>query len=205
MNSKILLAIFIFMSSLALAQMRPAILELRNGEILNGFAKRKSQTIKFKTERKAKAVEIRFASIKSVRIDNLWEQSNTYHIFQTKDNVNFIVVEQLIVNAKISLYERSQRFTHNNGNGERLSIGDSDINLPATQFPKNYYVKKPNEDKLTKLGRYNPLFSDELKQNVLKYFSDCKNLTDKIQSKEFRFRDGIEEMVNYYNENCGLN
>ena len=86
-----------------------------------------------------------------------------------------------------------------------MSIGDSDTNLPATQLPKHYYVKKPNDDKLTLLGRYNPLFSNELKQNVLQYFSDCKNLTDKIENKEFRFRDGIEEMVNYYNENCGVN
>ncbi len=80
--------------------------------------------------------------------------------------------------------------------------GDSDMSMPVADFPSHYYIKKPNAEKLTELGRYNPLFSDKLRKNVLDYFSDCKSLTDKIQNKDFKFRDGIEEMVEYYAEFC---
>jgi hypothetical protein len=40
------------------------------------------------------------------------------------------------------------------------------------------------------------------KKEMSKYFSDCKELADKIKSKEFKKNNAIE-IVKYYNTNCG--
>ncbi|MBY0478404.1 MAG: hypothetical protein K2Q24_12215 [Chitinophagaceae bacterium] len=40
-----------------------------------------------------------------------------------------------------------------------------------------------------------------MKKQMMDYFSDCKALVEKIDSKEFRMKE-LEDMVNYYNLEC---
>ena len=62
-------------------------------------------------------------------------------------------------------------------------------------------IKKTNEEWLTDLGEYSPLTND-LKGKVKSYFSDCISLIEKLEKREFKVRDGLEDIVNFYNKNC---
>jgi hypothetical protein len=36
----------------------------------------------------------------------------------------------------------------------------------------------------------------------MSYFSDCKILIQKLENREFKVREGLEDIVIFYNKNC---
>tara|TARA_R110001592_G_C12780914_1_gene714970 strand:- start:70 stop:198 length:129 start_codon:yes stop_codon:yes gene_type:complete len=41
-----------------------------------------------------------------------------------------------------------------------------------------------------------------MREKVIEYFADCNLLVEKVKNKDFRMRNGLEKVVEYYNENC---
>jgi hypothetical protein len=192
MKLKLLVLLFLTFS-VSYAQMKPVSITFRNGEILKGIGKTKAYTFKYKIDENAKAQEFEFSTIKSVEAEISYGEKVTYKFFQVKDSENFIAVKELVSGSKAELYTTS--FSFNTGGMGMGGMGMS------SQTVTNYYIKRPNEDKLTEMGAYSPLTND-LKARVKTYFSDCKSLIEKLENREFKVREGLEDIVTFYNKNC---
>ena len=172
------------------AQMQPILIILKNGEHLQGIGKRKSTTMKFKAHIDAEPQEFKFSEIKSAEIQLVDRKRVKMKFYQTVDNDKFISVDEDIIGNKVELYSRT--FFYNSGGG---------FGMGGMQAVTNYYVKKPTEEKLLDLGQYSPL-TNNLKGKVKEYFSDCKLLLEKLESRDFKVREGLNEIVTFYNESC---
>lgn len=197
MKLKLLSFILTFTISISYAQLKPVTITFKNGEKLSGIGKKKGYTFKFKTDENSKAQEFEFSKLKSVEIEFSYDQKGIYKFFQVKDSENFIAVEELVSGTKAELYTTSATF---NFGGMGTGMGGMGMGV-GSQSVTYYYIKKPNEDRLTELGAYSPLTND-LKGRVKTYFSDCKILIDKLENREFKVREGLEDIVKFYNKNC---
>ncbi len=193
MKLKLLSLILTFTISISYAQLKPVTITFKNGEKLRGIGKKKGYTFKFKTDENSKVQEFEFSKLKSVEIEFSYDQKGIYKFFQVKDSENFIAVEELVSGTKAELYTTSDTF-----NIGGMGTGMGGMGSQPVTF---YYIKKPNEDRLTELGAYSPLTND-LKGRVKTYFSDCKILIDKLENREFKVREGLEDIVKFYNKNC---
>ena len=191
MKLKLVSFFLIFTISISYAQLKPVKITFKNGEILKGIGKKKGYTFKFKTDENAKAQEFEFSKLKSVEIEFSYDKKEIYKFFQVKDSENFIAVEELVSGNKAELYTTSATF--NTGGMGGMGMGSQTVTF--------YYIKKPNEDRLTEFGAYSPLTND-LKGRVISYFSDCKILIEKLENREFKVREGLEDIVIFYNKNC---
>lgn len=185
-----ILFLFIFSIYNCDAQMNPILITFKNGEKLNGIGKIKSSTIKFKIDENAKAQEFDFSKLKTVEIEFPYEGKSIYDFYQTDISDKFIAVQKIVSGSKVELYVTSFNYKASGAGG--ISFNQSVI---------HYYVKKTNEEWLTDLGEYIPL-SNDLKGKVKSYFSDCISLIEKLEKREFKIRDGLEDIVNFYNKNC---
>ena len=197
MKLKLLLLLF-FTFCISNAQMKPVSITFRNGEILKGMGKTKAYTFKYKIDENAKAQEFEFSTIKSVEVEISYGEKVTNKFFQVKDSENFIAVKELVSGSKAELYTTS--FSFNTGGMGMSGTGMGGMGM-GSQTVTNYYIKKTNEDKLTEMGAYSPL-SNDLKARVKTYFSDCKSLIEKLENREFKVREGLEDIVTFYNKNC---
>ena len=201
MKLKLLSFILTFTISISYAQLKPVTITFKNGEKLRGIGKKKGYTFKFKTDENSKVQEFEFSKLKSVEIEFSYDQKGIYKFFQVKDNENFIAVEELVSGTKAELYTTSATF-NTVGMGTGMGMGGMGVGMGmGGQSVTYYYIKKPNEDRLTELGAYSPLTND-LKGRVKTYFSDCKILIDKLENREFKVREGLEDIVKFYNKNC---
>jgi hypothetical protein len=190
-----LVLLFLMIGSVGYSQMEFTNVFLKSGEKLtNVMAKLKAHTLKYKENEDAKTKEIEFTAI-----DYITSNGKTIRFFDTDEynpsgQARPIAVEHLVA-GKVELY--SVTATYNNiGGMNGMGTGAS------SQSVATYYVKKAADKKLTTLGPYSPL-TNNLKQRVLDYFSDCAALTDKIKNSELRVRDGLEKIAQFYNANCG--
>ncbi|WP_046755631.1 hypothetical protein [Kordia jejudonensis] len=192
MKFKLTLLLLFMLNFSCFAQLNPSKIILKSGDTITGvIGKLKSKTFKYKRYSKAKPEEINFSDISSVQISYSKNSIKTYTFFATQENDKLIAVEELVIGEKVQLYG----VVYNT----RSFVANS--SLSHSQTVVTYYLKKSSETKLTKLGPYDPL-TNNLKAKTLAYFSDCKNLIEKINTKEFRIRDGLEQIVTFYNENC---
>lgn len=197
MKLKLLLAL-VFTITICKAQLKPVLITLKNGEKLKGIGKRKAFTFKYKADDDAKPQEFEFSTIKSIEIELSQNEITIYKCYQTKESDRFILVAEIISGNKAQLF--STTFSYNSGFSVGMGNGGMGMGMGGGSVT-HYYLKKTNEDRLTDLGEYNPLLNN-LKGKVKDYFSDCKSLIEKLENSEFRVRDGLEDIVNYYNKNC---
>jgi len=76
------------------------------------------------------------------------------------------------------------------------------MGMSSSETVVKYYINKHYETKILLLGSYGWL-SNSLKKRMLSCFLDCKKLVEKIKSRGFKIRSGLEEIVKFYNANCG--
>lgn len=188
--------LLIFTISICNAQMKPIVITLKSGEKLKGIGRKKGYTFKYKADENAKPQEFEFSIIKSAEIELSQNEITTYKCYQTKDSEKFIAVVEIISGNKAELFTTTKEYNTDVSGGMGMggmSFGGGTVT--------HYYVKKANEDRLTDLGEYSPLTND-LKGKVKTYFSDCKSLIEKLESREFKVKEGLENIVIFYNKNC---
>ncbi len=200
--------LFLFFSILTIgignAQMNHSLIVLKSGDSLNGFGKLKFDSFKYKNYAGTDKREIDFSQIKLVKIKKSDTVTEIYKFFQTTNNDKFVAVLEVVSGNNVELYSTYSSYP---GMGTGMNVGMSGggvgmgIGMSVDNTGTYYFAKRPSEEKLTALGNYNPL-SSTLRENVLKYFSDCKALTDKVENKDFRMRSGLEQVAAFYNENC---
>ena len=197
MKYKIVLLFFLVVHFQAMAQFsepyRISKVVLKNGETLLGMGKTKSKGFKFKAKGELDAIFIEFSKIDFVQQEYSNNEKKVFRFFQTNSDSSFIKLEELVTGEHVALY--ANIYTVNSG-------GVGEMSIPQTVV--KYYIKKNEETKLTLLGPYSPL-TNNLKEKVVDYFSDCTELIQKIENKDFRMRDGLEQIVAFYNKNCPSN
>lgn len=166
---------------------------LKSGKSLTGWGKTSGKGFKFKTSSSEKPYLIEFSTIDYIQQKNWENESKKYKFYQSNTSDKFIRAQELIAGETQELYA-----IITTGNAKMAGGGS----FPMTSI--KYYLKKKNEEKLTEIGIYDPVFSD-FTNKVKNYFSDCPKLIKEIQDKKLRYRDGLEKMVEFYNNNCILN
>lgn len=206
MISRLLLFFSILTISIGNAQMNHSLIVLKSGDSLNGFGKLKFDSFKYKNYAGTDKREIDFSQIKLVKIKKSDTVTEIYKFFQTTNNDKFVAVLEVVSGNNVELYCTYSSYP-GMGTGMNVGMGAGGmgmgvgIGMSGGSTVTYYFAKRPSEEKLTALGNYNPL-SSTLRENVLKYFSDCKALTDKVENKDFRMRSGFEQVAAFYNENC---
>ncbi|EDP71148.1 hypothetical protein FBALC1_01652 [Flavobacteriales bacterium ALC-1] len=187
MKFKLLLISLLTFYFIGFSQMRYAKVKLKTGETIDNIhGKLKKKSFKYKTMGDNKSKEIKLSDIELLIIRDSNFDKKYYRFFQTTTNNKYIPVELLVEGDKVNLYV-VKYYTKITAQGITLN------------YEKNrYYVKRTEEEKLTKFPDIN------LKNNVLSYFSDCDDLTLKIENRDFKMRDGLEQIVEFYNENCKI-
>lgn len=176
--------------------MKPLTVKFKDGETLKGTGKFKNQILKFKADEDSKAQNFDFRKIYSVEI----EEDNdkvTYRFFQTEPGGTFLKVKPSVSGKKAELFTQS----YTSSTGPMLGFGSMPISMTMNSEITVYYVRKPNEERLTELGTHASLHYN-FKKRVLSYFSDCESLIEKLNTKELKARYDVKEIVEYYNKNC---
>jgi hypothetical protein len=194
MNLKLLLFFALLKFGLCNAQLKPALIILKSGEKFQEIGKIKASTFKYKSNDEAKAQEFEFSKIKSVELEDFSGEKIVYNFYPLKNSDStYIAVQPVITGKKAELYITTENYVRHTNNG----IGAGFDNVSVV----NYFVKKQNEDKLTELGVYSPLINN-LKERVMDYFKDCEILINNLENRELKVREGLEKIVNFYNQNC---
>ena len=192
MKTNLFLFFFLGIIMTGFAQYRPAVVKFKSGDSISGIlGDVQRKVFKYKTQVNGKSKKVDFSEIDFVKILYSGKDVRTFRFFQLDDDEKFSEVEQLAIgkNAELygaTLYTRSPGFA-------TPSVGHQEV--------MKYYIRKPAEDKLTMLGIYDPIVGN-LKEKVIDYFSDCPELTQKIESRDFKVRKDMEAIVEFYNSGC---
>lgn len=65
----------------------------------------------------------------------------------------------------------------------------------------DYFLEKNNHNKLVLVGAKGNFMYKNFKKTASKYFEDCPNLVQKINSKEYKLSN-LPEIIEYYKEHC---
>ncbi len=191
------LILILLLSSIANAQFgntfESATLQLRNNETLKGKAKiLTDRTIKFRQSKNDEKVIYNHTTVKELEIfeDGKFEVYK-YKIIVGKRPILVKVIKEY--EGTINLYAID--FSVTSGTGP----------LFITDNFKHFYANKGTGDVVIKLGSSQQVYGGPyFKKTSVKFFKDCPSLVKKIKSKEYNRRRHIVEIIEYYNENCGI-
>ena len=163
---------------------------LKSGDTLMGMGKTRNKAFKFTKSAVSKPYFIEFSNIDFIQQQFSENELKTFRFLQSTNSEKFLCVEELIFGSTLELYAIVSNVN--------VSVAGGGSILTTTT---RYYLKKNNEEKLTEIGVYDPVFSNYT-NTVKNYFSDCPMLIEQIENKTLRFREGLDKMVEYYNNNC---
>ncbi|TVZ55828.1 hypothetical protein OD91_1097 [Lutibacter sp. Hel_I_33_5] len=168
---------------------RPSKAVLVSGDTLLGMGKIKNKSYKYKPHLKAKPKQIDFSKIDFVQIRHSKDNIKTYKFLLLEGKEKYRTVRPSISGSRVELFFNSYNLSSTGAGG-----------ISVNQTITKYYIRKTGEEKIKYLGKYD-LFG-KMRENVIKYFHDCPDLIEKIKNKTFRMRDGLEDVITFYNENC---
>ena len=176
---------------------KSATLNFRNGEIVKGEAKILGDgTIKFRENNKGEKSIYTYRQVKKLEInEDGVNECYKYKIIAGKKPKLMKVIKEYP--NKINLY--GIKYSVAVGN----SIGIGPLSVGLTDNFYHYYVNKGNGDVVIMLGSSQQVYgSRHFKKTALKFFKDCPSLIKKIKDKEFNRRKHMEEIIEYYKNEC---
>ena len=190
---KILLitTIFFTLSFYAQNSYETATLTFRNGEIKTGEVKRLlgDKTIRFK-DSEGKKKEYNYIEIKELKIKNNGKSEiYKYRIVPGRTPLLMKVIKEY--KGVINLYA----IEHSKTYGSIISITDN---------YRIYYLNKDDGINVIKLGSSEHIFGKRgFNKTSKKVFKDCPKIIEMIENKEFKRTKDVENIIDYYYENCG--
>lgn len=169
---------------------KSATLNLRNNEILKGEAKILGDgTIKFRKNNKSDKIIYTYRQVKKLE---------TY-----EDGINEFYKYKIITGKKPTLMKVIREYPNKiNLYGISYSVTFG-FGIEVTDNFFHYYVNKGNGDVVIELGSNQQFYgSRHFKKTALKFFKDCPSLIKKIKDKEFNRRKHMEEIIEYYKNEC---
>ena len=190
---KINITILFFLSIIAsgFAQYRPAVVKLKSGDSITGIiGDIQRKAFKYKYQTNGKAEKIDFSEIDLVQLLHSEEDVRTYRFFRFDGDKRYTSLQQLSTGPKADLYAKS--FYAQSSLGAGPAMGQEVV---------RYYVKKPSEVNPTFMGVYDPI-PNTLKDKVMAYVHDCPELVEKILNRDFKIRNGLAPIFEFYNNSC---
>ena len=183
----------------------------RDGKEKTGFIKISiSDKIKFKKTREDKKTVLDYKKVKKVKF---LEDGDGEYLYKINEKSKKILLIKRKISGKLELYSyetSSPGFPGGMGmmgSGVTMSVGFGGSRT-------NYFIGKKNSDLIVPLP-YNPK-KNKFRKTITKYTSDCEKFIELIKDKKsvkenfakdysgFFQQQGtaVENMVNFYNENC---
>lgn len=191
MKKYLFLLIFFTISLSGFSKYRPAVVVLKNGDSITGIiGDIQRKAFKYKFQNNGEVKKINYSEIDFVQLVFDRTDIKTYKFFLLNNSEKYTSFEEVTAGKKAELYTLSYHM-------RSLGAAGPSIRFETLEF----YVKKPTEENLTKLGMYDPIIGN-LKEKVIHYFSDCPELKEKVLSKDFKVRKDMEAIVDFYNNEC---
>jgi len=194
------LLFFFSITSNVFSQKKKCIIYFKDNTTIEGLGKIKSDgAIKFKLNEDSDSKIYEADLIDKIKIN---ENGLTQTYKYLKEKNNFPLWLKVIVEGKVNLYKNDIsgfNFGPMAGSGFGGGFGAP---MAMSSGPVIYYYVSHEGDaevfKITSIGN----ISKNFKNAASEFFKDCPALVEKINTKTFR-KDDIEEVVNFYNKNCG--
>lgn len=207
MKNLVLTISFFFLFSATEAQNKISI-TLKDSTVINGFGRIKvDETILFKKTEDSKKEIYDYKTVKKLIIHS--DESDQEYEYKIVAGVGSIKLIEILKSGKVNLYQdyaSGMLYGPNMTGGYGSNITDGYVSnmtgdFGFTSYSKTtYYISVNGSDAVTDL-RIGNTYSKRFKEIAKKYFKDCPDLLEKINSKFFK-RYGIHSVVEYYNEKC---
>ncbi|MFK5880041.1 MAG: hypothetical protein QM478_11185 [Flavobacteriaceae bacterium] len=197
---KLLLVLTLLFTIASFGQKQKATLYFRDGTILDGLAKiTPFNDIKFRENKNSKKNTYDSKLVYKLILEEKG-RSTEYHYKIVFERLNPILLAVLL-KGRLAVYRETQ-VNYDGSTSPILYItkDDSDLAhiLGYTGFSDNSSLFKPDYNDLSNYGSK----SNKFKKEILTYIEDCPDLVDKIKNDLYK-RKSIDEVINFYNENCG--
>ncbi len=197
-NVFLLLGLLFFTFTLTAQQEKITIKFIDGTEITGYGSVRDDSSILFRKEKKAEK-EIyshkteRKARKLTIHTDN-GDMNYEYKVIAGTSGIGSVMLLEIAKKGAINLYIKTS-FTDSNP-----GMNSGTVNM--TYSSVKYFMGKKGDDLVANLGNGSTYSKKFRKQIAPKYFKDCPDLLDKINTKEFFGRHDIEAVIRYYNEKC---
>ncbi|WP_421804883.1 hypothetical protein [Flagellimonas sp.] len=183
-------------TSITSAQKTKAVLVLKNGDRLEGFAKLNAwDMIRFRKEKKAKRENYTFDQVDTLKLFEDTEPT-IYVKVKIEDKENPKVLELANHGKNVVSYRDVVR-------GSMMMTPMPNGGMMTTGYwgSMTYsYLRKTNEEEATYLAS-SAWVALNFRKRASEFFADCPALVTKIQNRELK-RGDLEEIVDYYNTQC---
>jgi hypothetical protein len=193
MKNLYLLFTFFYLSVNTSAQNK-ILIKFKNGTEIEGYGRiMLDDNILYREKKGAEKKIYNYMTVRKLIVFN--EDSRNHYEYKVAGAVGYedFKLFKIVKTGKITLYEEVFNGRTNPGTMGGLNMSYSSV---------NYYISKVGSNRVTNLREGNTYSKRFRKKIALKYFSDCSDLMDKINTREFFNRYGIESVVDYYNEKC---
>lgn len=176
-----------------MAQITKAVVILKNGIRLEGFAKLNPwDNIKFRKGKGDKREHYTFEEVDTLK---LFEDTDspTYVQVKIKDKKKPKVLELVERGKNVSCYKDVML-----GNMHQTFMPNGTVMITGFWGTMTYsYIRKTDEEEATYLAS-SAWVALNFRKNASEFFADCTSLVSKIQNRELKRAD-LEEIITYYN------
>ena len=187
---QIALIIIILFSLQSFCQKDKGTITLLNGNVLSGLVKVTSSSFKFKENMNSEAIKYDFNEATSATVVNSKNEELKYEYVYVEYQKKPLLLT-VMTDGFLKLYADFSTSYGGGGMGAGMSFRNS----------STYHIKRTTD----KLGQYFIAYGyipkEEFKKVVQSYFTDCPQLQDKVEKREFK-KDDFEKIVEFYNQNC---
>ena len=177
---RISLLLFLFVFQFTLSQdFKPGTVFFSSGNTLEGLVDVTYKKVVVKKEMDGRSIPFGHMAIDSVQLTRA--DSITTYVF--KKYLKKILPMLVIVSGEAELLSYTYPQSYDGAGGGTY-----------------YYLGRKGELKVTRVS-IKGVIDKSFKKSTAKFFSDCPELVEKIETKEFG-RDDIKQIVLYYNSNC---
>lgn len=197
----VLLLLFCFgITSNVFSQKKKCVIYFNDNTTIEGLGKIRSDgAVKFRLNEDSDSKIYAADLIDKIKIN---ENGLTQTYRYKKEKGNFALWLKVIVEGKVNLYKNDiSGFNFGPAGGAGFG-GGFGAPMSMSSGPVIYYYVSHAGDtevfKITSIGN----ISKNFKKAASEFFKDCPLLVEKVNAKTFK-KDDIEEVVNFYNKNCG--
>ncbi|RBA28059.1 hypothetical protein [Flavobacterium tibetense] len=188
---KSILPFFIFLClNILKAQHREVVVFFNDSTSLDGFGEVKNDKIYFKLEQKDKPTVFDYNSVHAIHFVGYGFIEKYEYV--KSDKYKKPKIMELIEKGKVNLYAFSEIRTIDNYSSNQ--VNGFPVSNYKTKLIVEYFIKFPTNEIAIDI-----VFS--FKKRVLRYFSDCPELIEKVNNKTFT-KSTIPEMIYFYNDYC---
>ncbi|EMY80995.1 hypothetical protein ES731_00195 [Psychroflexus gondwanensis] len=188
----IVLVFCILIMVLSCAPYKPARIKLNGGETIDVTGKADDGYFVYKTPN-SNSQKVHASDIDYLEMKNNRNEISKFKYLKVASKNKYLLMEEEI-EGPVSLYIITSEFY-----GDPFAAGMSRLQSTIV----NHYVRKEQNGKVVFLSS-NHFANDNLAKIGPSFFKDCPELVNKIKTEEFTKKQ-IEEIVNYYNQNCFVN